>query len=142
MSCISYFQKYIKNFQIKKRRLYESSFNRKVSNFNLLTKNWPFFICIICNRCLYRTSVICFDIEKCSVDKNIIFMVKSYDNNYYICIACDKALRENSVPCQAVANKLNVVELPKLFQDIRRLERLLVSRKILSFADLRWNELN
>ena len=69
-------------------------------------------------------------------------MVKSYDNNYYICIACDKALRENSVPCQAVANKLNVVELPKLFQDICRLERLLVSRKILSFADLRWNELN
>ena len=38
---------------------------------------------------------------------------------------------KNSVPCQAVANRLNVVELPKLFQDIRRLERLLVSRRIL-----------
>ena len=68
-------------------------------------------------------------------------MVKSFDNNGYICTTCDKALRENSVPCQGVANKLNVVELPKLFQDIRRLERLLVSRRILSFADLRWNEL-
>ena len=49
-------------------------------------------------------------------------MVKSYDDNYYICTACDKALRKNSVPCQAVANRLNVAELPKLFQDIPRLK--------------------
>ena len=58
-------------------------------------------------------------------------MVKSYDDNYYICTTCDKALCKISVPCEAVANRLNVVELPKLFQDIRRLERLLVSRRIL-----------
>ena len=42
-------------------------------------------------------------------------MVKSYDDNCYICATGDKA------------NTLNVVEL----QDIRRLERLLVLRKIL-----------
>ena len=56
-------------------------------------------------------------------------MVKPYDDYYYICTTCDKALRKNSVPCQAVAIRLNVV--PKLFQDTRRLERLLVSRTIL-----------
>ena len=85
----------------------------------------------MCNCCLYRTSVICFNIEKYSVDENIIFMVKSYDDNYYICTTCDKALRKNSIPCQAVATRLNVVELPKLFQDICRLERLLLSRRTL-----------
>ena len=37
----------------------------------------------------------------------------------------------NSVPCQVVASRLNVVEMPKLFQNIRRLERFLVSRRIL-----------
>ena len=58
-------------------------------------------------------------------------MVKSYDDNYYICTTCDKELQKNSIPCRAVANKLNVAELPKLFQDIRRLERLLVSRRVL-----------
>ena len=58
-------------------------------------------------------------------------MVKSYDDNYHICTTCDEASRKNSVPCQAVANRLNVLELPKLFQDIRRLERLLASRRIL-----------
>ena len=40
-------------------------------------------------------------------------------------------MRKNSVPCQAVANRSNVVESQKLFKDIRRLERLLVSRRIL-----------
>ena len=102
-----------------------------VSNFKLLIKNGPFFICVKCNRCLYRTSVICFNIAKHSVDENTIFMVKSYDDNYYICATCDKALRKNSVSCQAVANRLNAVELPKLFQDIRRLESWFVSRRVL-----------
>ena len=118
-----------KDFKI--RELYESSFDRKVSNFKLQVKNGPFFICVTCNRCLYKTSVICFNIEKYIVGQNIVFMVKPYDDNYYICTTCDEALRRNSVPCQAVAKRLNVVELPKLLQDIRRLERLLVSRRIL-----------
>ena len=81
-----------KRKDVKRRRLYESSFDRKVSNFKLLIKNGPFFICVICNRCLYRTSVICFNIEKYSVDENIVFMVKPYDDKYYICTTCDKAL--------------------------------------------------
>ena len=78
---------------VKRRRLYESSFDRKVSNFKLLIKNGPIFICVICNRFLYRTSVTCFNIEKHKLDdENIILMVKSYEDNYYICTTCDKAL--------------------------------------------------
>ena len=61
----------------------------------------------------------------------MIFTVKPYADNYYICTTCDKALRKNSVPCQATAYRLNVIELPKLFQDIFRIERLLVSMTIL-----------
>ena len=33
--------------------------------------------------------------------------------------------------CQAVANTLSIEVLPKIFQGINRLERLLVSRRIL-----------
>ena len=75
-----------KRKDVKRRRLYESSFDRKVSNFKLLINfiYYHFTFCVICNRFLYRTSVICFSIEKYSVDENIIFMVKSYDDNYYI----------------------------------------------------------
>ena len=77
---------------VKRRRLYESSFDRKVSNFKLLIKNGPFFICVICNCRLYRASVICVNIEKYSVDENIIFMIKPYNDNYYFCTTCDKTL--------------------------------------------------
>ena len=55
----------------------------------------------------------------------------SYDGNYYIFNTCDKALQNNGMLCQAVANKLFVVDLSKKFQGINRLERLLASRGIL-----------
>ena len=60
-----------------------------------------------------------------------MFMVKYYDGNYYICYTCNKALLKNKVPCQAVTNNLNMEVLPKIHQAINRLERLLVSRRIL-----------
>ena len=56
----------------------------------------------------------------------------NYDNDsYYIWTTCDKVLQKDSVPCQAVAKRLNAVELPKLFENICRLWRLLVSKRIL-----------
>ena len=57
-----------KRKDVKRRRLYESSFDKNVSNFKLMIKRGSFFICVICNRCLYRTSVICFNTEKYCVD--------------------------------------------------------------------------
>ena len=64
-------------------------------------------------------------------DEDSIFMVMSYDGNYYICNTCDKALRNNRMPCQAVANRLFVEDLPKQFQGFNMFERLLASRRIL-----------
>ena len=58
-------------------------------------------------------------------------MVNSYDGNYYICNTCDNALRKNKMPCRVVANTLSIEVLPKIFQGINRLERLLISRRIL-----------
>ena len=66
-----------------------------------------------------------------NVDEDSIFMVMSYDGNYYICNTCDKALQNNRMPCQGVANNLFVEDLPKQFQGINRLGRLLESRRIL-----------
>ena len=63
-----------KRKNVKRRRLYESSFDRKVSNFKLLVTNELFFICVICSSCLYRASVICFNTDKYRVDENIIII--------------------------------------------------------------------
>ena len=69
--------------------------------------------------------------QRYNVDEDFIFMVISYDGNYYACNTCDKELRDIRMPCQAVANKLLVEDLPKQFQGINRLEILLASRRIL-----------
>ena len=87
--------------------------------------------CVVCNGCQYNKLVICFKITKCSVDEEVILMVNSYDGNYYICNTCDNALRKNKMPCRVVANTLSIEVLPKIFQGINRLERLLISRRIL-----------
>ena len=53
--------------------------------------------------------------HKYNVDEDSIFMVMSYDGSYYICNTCDKVLQKNRIPCQAVAYKLFVEDLPKQF---------------------------
>ena len=106
-----------------------TSFDKSVSKFKTLIKSGPVFVCVVCNRCHYQKSVIFLKMHRYNVDEDSIFMVMSYDGNYYICNTCDKALRNNRMPCQAVANKLFVEDLPKQFQGINRLGILLASRK-------------
>ena len=65
--------------------------------------------------------------DRYNVDEDSIFIVMSYDGNFYICNTCDN----NRMPCQGVANKLFVENLLKQFQGINRLERLPTSRSIL-----------
>ena len=67
--------------------------------------------------------------QKYSVNQGVIFIVRLFDGNVYICKTCDRALQRNSIRCQAVANRRNVVELPKPFHGIRRLEKLFLYRK-------------
>ena len=106
-------------------------FDWSVSKFKTLIKIGPVLGCVACNRCHYQKSVIFFKMNRYNVDEDSIFMVMSCDGNHYICNTCDKALQNNRMPCQTVANKLFVEDLPKQFQDINRLERLLASRGIL-----------
>ena len=108
-----------------------TSFDKSVSKFKTLTKSGPVFVCVSCNRFHYQKYVIFKKMHRHNVDEDFIFMVMSYDGNYYICNTCDKALQNNRMPCQGVANKLFVEDLPKQFQGINRLGILLESRRIL-----------
>ena len=58
-------------------------------------------------------------------------LVMSYDGHSYICRTCDKTMKKNCIPCQTVCNKMGITFLPKEFESISRLERVLVSRRIL-----------
>ena len=75
--------------------------------------------------CIIVVIIIIKEIQKYSVDEEVILIVKSYDGNYYICNTYNQTLRKNKMPCQAVAYKLSIEVLPKIYY-LNRLERPLI----------------
>ena len=105
---------------------------KQVTLFKKLIREGPYFICVICNRCLFKRYVVRFDFNSySSLVKELVHLVSSYDVRLYICITCHNKVKKDSVPCQAVSNKLAVELLPNEFRDLRRLERVLVAKRIL-----------
>ena len=72
---------------------------KQVTLFKKSIREGPYFICVICNRCLYKRSIIRFDFNSYSS------LVKEPVHLVFI--------------------------LPNEFGDLRRLERLLVAKRIL-----------
>ena len=54
----------------------------------------------------------------------------TFDSMLYICLTCHKSVSKGKIPCQAVSNKLELEAAPKILQDLKRLEKVLISRKI------------
>lgn len=46
-------------------------------------------------------------------------------------MTCDKKLKKKVVPCQAVCNKLYICEIPEELIDLRKLEKVIISQRIL-----------
>ena len=103
-----------------------------VSTFLHAIKNGPYFICIVCHRCLYRKTVKLFHEGNYSENvKHIFNHVASYDSKFYICLTCDRHLVKDNIPCQAVWNKLELTPLPKEIEILNKLEKVLISKRIL-----------
>ena len=97
--------------------------------FKELTKS--FFICIVCDRYLYRKSVVKFsEIKRKELIKNMFHFIPSHGNSFYICKTYAQKLNKNQIPCQAVCNKLQIYYLPTELRWIHRVERVLVARKL------------
>ena len=109
----------------------EVQYFKSVDQFKKSIKDGPFFICVVCNRCLYKKSVYYFKREKYSMPDSVFCLVASFNGLFYICKTCDGKLLHKKIPCQSVYYKLQIQNLPKHFQDIRRLEKVLVSKRIL-----------
>ena len=72
---------------------------------------------MICNRCLYKRSIVRFDFNSySSLVKGLVHLVSLYDGRLYICRTCHNKVKKNNVPCQAVSNKLAVELLPNEFR--------------------------
>jgi len=62
---------------------------------------------------------------------NYADLVISSDGKYYICKTCDKKLLKVEIPCQSVKNQLELDDLPDYLQNINKLERAVISQRIL-----------
>ena len=92
----------------------------------------PCFICIVCNRCLYKRSNIDYKEEKYNIFVEVLYTdIKSFDGKLHVCRKCNLKLKKGKVPCQAVCYKLAVSCLPDQFKSVRKLERVLISKRLL-----------
>ena len=57
--------------------------------------------------------------------------MQSFDGAEYICRTCHSKLLKNKIPAQAVCNDLSICNVPERFSDIRKLEKIIISKRIL-----------
>ena len=92
----------------------------------------PYYVCTVCNRMLYRKSLLIFNKQKC-VNCNIqnVFTEKlSFDNKEYICKTCHSKVIKGKVPCQAVYNNMFVDDIPTELSTLEKLEQILIAQRI------------
>ena len=105
---------------------------QRISKFTELITEGPYYICVVCNRCHYHRSVLLFNHEKYVINiDNFYHEVTSFDCKIYICRTCHKKMKKSEIPAQAVWNKLDIFLLPADLANLNRLERVIISRRIL-----------
>ena len=117
----------------KRAKLGSVAIMNHINSFHKAIEDGPFYICCVCNRTLYRRTVkIFYKSMYENFDEQAVFTnVKSFDDVIYICFTCHNHIRNSKIPPQAVWNILEVFELPPEIYNLKRLEKLLISKRIL-----------
>lgn len=114
--------------RLRKRSLFADT-TSKVVSFKKLICEGPYFVCVVCNRCLYKQSVMIF--HACKYNPFSWNLINSHDSKHYVCKTCHNKLIKGNIPCQAVSNKLALYNFPTDMQNIRHLERVLIAKRLL-----------
>ncbi|CAB3990176.1 Hypothetical predicted protein [Paramuricea clavata] len=100
-----------------------------ITVFQKKIKAGPFHICCVCNRTLYKKSVMVLQKEK--YPRQDCFVIQpSFDCKKYICKTCHSKLIKGQQPCQAVINNLFVDETPGELATLEKLEQILIAQRI------------
>ena len=54
-----------------------------------------------------------------------------YDGKVHVCMTCHKSIMKKRTPCEVVSNTLDVEVTPKQVQNLKKLEKVLISKRIL-----------
>lgn len=86
-----------------------SNGSNRVNTFKNIIQSGPNFVCIVCNRCLYRKSVTLFsETQRKELLSDLFNFICSNDNKFYICKAFAKIVSKNPISCQAAFKKLKI----------------------------------
>ena len=110
---------------------------RAGEKFKEMAKQIPDIVCTSCHRLLFKKSMKVFDRNKyrsdgiCGGALSDTYRYKDKDTNEeYICVTCDKDLKKGKMPVQAVANSLELPEIPPELKGLTRLEYRCISLRI------------
>ena len=110
---------------------------RAGEKFKEMAKQIPDTVCTCYHRLLFKKSTKVFDRNKyrsdgiCGRALSDTYRYKEKDaNEKYICVTCDKDLKKGKMPVQAVANGLELPEIPPELQGLTRLECRCISLRI------------
>ena len=126
----------------KKKRLQQISSKNKIKynvrgqhesvcikEFKDKIREGPYYICCVCNRMLYKKSVINFISTKYP-NQHYFCVQTSFDGKEYICNTCNSKVKLGKVPCQAVINNMYVDDSPVELTCLEKLEQILIAQRI------------
>jgi len=127
--------KNVQNMTIK--RQCSTTLETAAAKFKESLKDFPCYTCAVCHRLMFKSSVMTFDSTSYTQlnkeDAEIILSPQNLytlDNISWICVTCDRCLKRGQMPAQAHVNNLQLTSVPKELQDLRPLEKHLISRRI------------
>ena len=98
--------------------------------FSTAIKEGPDYICVCCNRLMYRKTVIEFKLTKYSKAPEDFTAPATPGTKQWICRTCDHGLKRGKLPAQAKGNNLHIEDVPPELSDLNPLEVRLISLRI------------
>ena len=114
------------NEKLVKARLVELCINQ----FKRKIREGPYFICTVCNRILYKKSVITCINKKLTLAKHISIFNSYLMEKKYVCNTCSSKVMKGKLPCQAVVSNMYMDEILRELSSLKKLEQILIAEQI------------
>ena len=105
------------------------SLSKASQAFISATNEGPDYVCICCNRLMYRKTAQEYEATKYS-NAPEEFVVPESHHKRWICKTCHNVLKRGTLPAQAKANNLELDDIPVDLSDLNPLEVRLISLRI------------
>ena len=120
------------------KRTTSITLDKAIDTFLSKAKLGPEFVCMCCNRMMYKQTIVAYNKTKYAKASNELLervfcnehSYVSTDGKQWVCKTCDGALSRGNMPVQAKANGLQLCTIPTELSDLNALELRLISLRV------------